>query len=376
MKKVLIVDDEKSFLLPLRDRLRRTHGDRFAVLTAGNGQEAIQILEQTTVDLLVTDLEMPVVDGFELLAWTSRERPELSVIVMTALANAELEGRLAHHHPLRCFQKPVDFETLAKAILTGLDDGDKSFIRGVALATFLQLMHLEKKSCALKVNSGKRKGYLHLHEGELIDAECGVLKSEEAAYEIITWQDTSIEVDKPNRQQRTIKRPLEMILLDAFRLIDEKKESVTAERETLRAPPRPAVEAIKAATEPAAAKEGPVVLHLATQLAQLFNSHPAIDEYAWFDGNGSLKKKNAGGCSLEALDPAIYLHLTGPFKEKLGFGSPNYISFFTANRAHVLLFNLASCSLFVKLREGARPEVVATEIRGAISGDRPQSSLR
>ena len=375
MKRVLIVDDEESVLAPLRDRLNKTHGDRLGVLTAGNGQEAIEILEQKTVDLLVTDLEMPVMDGFELLAWTSRKRPELGVIVMTSLGSAEREGRIAHDL-LQCFEKPFEIDALENAILSGLDSSDKSYIRGVALATFLQLMHLEKKTCALKVSSGDNKGHLYLLNGQLIDAEYGSLKGEEAAYEIISWQSTEIKMDRTVRQDGPIKRPLELVLLDAFRIMDEKKQSAGVEPETLRAPPRPASEAVKAAAEPGTEDGNALSDQVRKQLFKFFNSYTAIREYALFDANGSLKKKNNGQCSFEGLDPTIYLHLTTPLKEKLGFGSLNYISFFMASRAHVLLFNLASCSLFVRLREGARPEVVAKEIRGAINNDLPQSSLR
>ena len=89
MKKVLIVDDEKSFLLSLEDGLKK-HSDKFQISTAENGQEAVSILKTMPIDLLVTDLNMPIMDGFELLAWVSREKRDIPIIVMTALWTSEV----------------------------------------------------------------------------------------------------------------------------------------------------------------------------------------------------------------------------------------------------------------------------------------------
>ena len=67
MKNVLIVDDEETLLLIIETRFE-DYKDQFKVLTASNGKEAIQILESNVIDFVVTDLNMPILDGIELLA--------------------------------------------------------------------------------------------------------------------------------------------------------------------------------------------------------------------------------------------------------------------------------------------------------------------
>ena len=57
-KTILFVDDEESLLFSLKEGLK-AYADRFTVLTAANGQEAVALLEAHSVDLLVTDLKMP-----------------------------------------------------------------------------------------------------------------------------------------------------------------------------------------------------------------------------------------------------------------------------------------------------------------------------
>ncbi|MBU4033185.1 MAG: response regulator, partial [Proteobacteria bacterium] len=66
MKKVLVVDDDHGFLLSLQDMCRE-RVDTFQIVTAGNGKEALTVLSSQPIDLVVTDLKMPEMDGFELV---------------------------------------------------------------------------------------------------------------------------------------------------------------------------------------------------------------------------------------------------------------------------------------------------------------------
>ena len=68
MKYVLIVDDEEKLLLTMQAGFE-PFKDRFEILTARNGKEAVQLLAATKINLVVTDLKMPEMDGFELLAF-------------------------------------------------------------------------------------------------------------------------------------------------------------------------------------------------------------------------------------------------------------------------------------------------------------------
>ena len=96
VKKVLIVDDEKTFISTLADGLEPYKAD-FSLFTASNGREAIKILGERKIDLIVTDLKMPKVDGFRLLAHVMAKYPNISVIVMTAFGNPQIEKRLQQH---------------------------------------------------------------------------------------------------------------------------------------------------------------------------------------------------------------------------------------------------------------------------------------
>lgn len=94
MKKVLIVDDSEELLVPLRIGLEE-YKDRFEVRTAINGEEAVNILKAEPVDVLLTDLYMPKMDGIELLVYANRHHSQMPCIVMTAFGNSDAEKILS-----------------------------------------------------------------------------------------------------------------------------------------------------------------------------------------------------------------------------------------------------------------------------------------
>ena len=81
MESVLIVDDEKNYPLIIGAVLEE---EGFEAFTANSGREALEILENTDVDLVLTDMKMPSMDGMELLENIKVNDPDLPVIMMTA----------------------------------------------------------------------------------------------------------------------------------------------------------------------------------------------------------------------------------------------------------------------------------------------------
>lgn len=84
--KVLVVDDDPLILKVWRVILR---SDEFEVTVCANGQEALQALAASKIDVVVTDVMMPGIDGMELLRRVKQARPEIEVIVMTAKASIQ-----------------------------------------------------------------------------------------------------------------------------------------------------------------------------------------------------------------------------------------------------------------------------------------------
>ncbi|MBT3310927.1 MAG: response regulator [Desulfobacterales bacterium] len=92
MKNVLIVDDEIAVLSLLKHSLIKYRSE-FKVLTAKNGNEAKSILSKKPVSLLVTDIIMPDITGFELLEYVKKKYPATLCYVMTAYNTTEIKKR-------------------------------------------------------------------------------------------------------------------------------------------------------------------------------------------------------------------------------------------------------------------------------------------
>ncbi|MBW1829764.1 MAG: response regulator [Deltaproteobacteria bacterium] len=222
MKKVLIVEDSKLVRSFFTKTLKR-YEDKFEVTTAENGVDAIGLMNKSLPDLVMTDLDMPVMDGFELLVYMNKNHPDMPMFVMTAKGSPEVEEKINALGSIRYFEKPVDVDILAECIMDELGSGAKGQLQGISLASFLQLIEIENKTCTLTVSAVGRKGTLTCLKGELTNAEVGELKGLKAAHEMVSWDTASIEISNTaSNMDREINEPLMGIIMEGTRQKDEK----------------------------------------------------------------------------------------------------------------------------------------------------------
>jgi len=119
METILIVDDEKNYLLVLSAVLE---DEGYEVLTAPDGAEALAIQKSSDLDLVVTDMKMPGMDGIELLEQIKARDPDLPVIMMTAHGTVDKAVEAMQKGAYSYILKPFDNERLTlftqKAIST------------------------------------------------------------------------------------------------------------------------------------------------------------------------------------------------------------------------------------------------------------------
>ncbi|WP_322488818.1 HD domain-containing phosphohydrolase [Chloroflexus sp.] len=115
--RILVVEDETNIREFCRLLLRREYG----VVVAEHGLAAITMLQQQPFDLVVTDLQMPHVDGIALIHHLRAHYLDTDVIVMTANATVETAREALKLGALDYIAKPVDAEQLQKTIRTALE---------------------------------------------------------------------------------------------------------------------------------------------------------------------------------------------------------------------------------------------------------------
>ena len=116
IKKILIVDDEDDLTWSLSRKLSRDESC-FDVYCANSGKSAIDLLDKTGIDLLVTDLRMPGINGLELLNVIKANHPNVRVIVMTAFGSMEIKQAIKRLGEVAYIEKPFEIKELRKMIL-------------------------------------------------------------------------------------------------------------------------------------------------------------------------------------------------------------------------------------------------------------------
>jgi two-component system nitrogen regulation response regulator NtrX len=117
MKTVLVVDDEKS----VRDSLRMIlEYERYEVLFAENGEQALKTVQGSTVDVVLLDVKMAGMDGIEVLQRVREKRPELPVIMISGHGTIETAVEATKLGAFDFLPKPLDRDKLLVTIRNAL----------------------------------------------------------------------------------------------------------------------------------------------------------------------------------------------------------------------------------------------------------------
>ncbi len=108
-------------------------------------------------------------------------------------------------------------------------------ITGVTLSSFLQMIEMEQKACTIKVFTKKNLGHIFFLNGALIDADTISLKHLDALYDILSWNDIVIEVEKNViKKPNFINLPLMHILIESAQHADEIQRTNTPDSKNIK----------------------------------------------------------------------------------------------------------------------------------------------
>lgn len=225
MTRVLIVEDDVEQARGMARVFSKLRPD-LTILTAHNGVEATRLMLERGVDLVLTDLQMPEMDGFALLAWMHNSAPDVPVFTMSGYGDAETSARLDGLGASEYFQKPLDARAVLARLTETLAQSVRGHVQNVSLASFLQLLEMERKTCTLNISCDERNGILVVQKGALVAAQAGDAVGQAAAIEIIAWPFANITISR-HRDVGSggIQAPLGFILMEAMRVQDENARS-------------------------------------------------------------------------------------------------------------------------------------------------------
>ena len=225
--KILLVDDDQDFLEVYWEILK-TLPSGPGVHTASTGARALAMLESEPFNLLIVDLNMPKMDGLQVIAIARRKYPALRVVVWTCIADEQFRARAYGMGVDQYWQKPAseqERQHFLDSIDSLLERESHNGFRGVqskSLVDLIQLECLSQNSTTLKITQGSQTGRIWIESGELFDAEADDLKGEAAFRKILSWKTGNFELQPvEHTRQRAIFSSYQALLLEMAQAIDE-----------------------------------------------------------------------------------------------------------------------------------------------------------
>jgi CheY-like chemotaxis protein len=274
-KRVLFVDDDQVYHEMLAELYLLWGDGSWEMEFAGNAYQALSLLQQKPFKLAVIDINMPVLDGMQLLVMITRRHPDVKLAVMTADASAENRAFCLANGAELFIQKPRSADGM-KMVFTMLNElvswtpgeGFQGMLRQVGLQDVIQMECLGRNSSILEVHNQQMRGRIYIEDGSIIHANVGEQTGEPSLHKLLAMSGGSFQLlpfEKP--PQRTIEGSWEFLLMEAARVRDEIASQ----------PPPPEPQAMPA-DEPL----------LARKIAAAAASRPRILETLICSGNGAV----------------------------------------------------------------------------------------
>jgi predicted regulator of Ras-like GTPase activity (Roadblock/LC7/MglB family)/DNA-binding response OmpR family regulator len=223
MKRVLVVDDEEDMLWMLQRNLNKGM-ENVEILAAKSGEEALALLSDRSVDLVITDINMPGMSGLDLLVEINNQFPGTGVIIMTAYPSNAYENKAMMSGSLRFIEKPFDIKEVRSIVEEVLKSGEgfQGTVDGVSLLDIVQFNGLSRATAALKVTAGDREGMIFFKEGEVVHAICGKEIGEEAFFTILAFNGGSLQNNRGVQPPVvSIRKSIEALLFETAVKSDE-----------------------------------------------------------------------------------------------------------------------------------------------------------
>ncbi|KAA3652710.1 MAG: response regulator, partial [Calditrichaeota bacterium] len=188
-KKVVIVDDEEDLTWSISRYLSR-HESCLDVVTFNSSVTALDYLLDNKVNLIVSDLRMPKINGFELLESIRKKWPNIHSIIMTAYGADILEDGKGTIDNFLFIEKPFELQTLRRYIIDLVSPDEKEMQEAFARTKIKEMVEtncLSHKTAMMLIENGLHNGRIYVQKGQRIHAECGDLEGENALQNILDW---------------------------------------------------------------------------------------------------------------------------------------------------------------------------------------------
>ena len=226
---ILFVDDDPEFLVTLRDLYEMMSDHAWQIHSATSANQALEILDSQKIDLVVVDVNMPVIDGIQLIGIIQRRHPALKRAVLTGLATPEKRAASLANGADLFIEKATSpegyksiFAMLGEVLQWAPREGFQGVLRKVGLQDVIQMECLARNSSILEIYNQNVLGRIYIEDGQLVHAVTGDITGEHALYKLLSLMGGSFELAQfEPPQEKTLNGQWEMLLMEAARVKDE-----------------------------------------------------------------------------------------------------------------------------------------------------------
>ena len=225
IRKILVIDDSPTIIGIMKKYLV---SQGYETVTESLPRKALERLEKEDFDLIITDLDMPEVNGIEVFLWIKEHKsPDVQVILMTAFGSEEVKEFATSVGALRYFEKPLNMKNVKKVLdeINQNSAGLKGTVDDISLFDFVQMIILSRKQKRVTVIDPvtKQIGRLYISYGEIIHAECGNLSGEDAFFSIMAMKRGTFkdELWMDPAEKTITKKPMKLFMEASKRIDDE-----------------------------------------------------------------------------------------------------------------------------------------------------------
>ncbi len=211
--RVLVVDDEENLNWSLVTSLRR---EQYAADGALTAEDARRRMVDVAYDCVISDIQMPGIDGFQLMHWLREQRPQSRVIMMTAFGSPSVRQEALRHGVAAYLEKPFDLAALKRELRKALDTPTQASA-SYDLIEITQVISLSRRDAAVQAQVDDQVGLLVFERGELISAVFGALRGEQAFFAMCaTLAQLATPAPVPERFERNVTQPVSALIFDAL----------------------------------------------------------------------------------------------------------------------------------------------------------------
>jgi DNA-binding response OmpR family regulator len=318
---ILIVDEDKETVRSLKENILKTD-DNYTVKVSYDGKDALDILEKEKMDLVILDIEVPVMNGLELLMELINKGIWLPIMIITEADIDGKDSKLKEFGIVDFISKPLH----PKEIVGRIDEimknrKKKDLLKNFGLPSILQLIELEERTGILTMKIGEENGRVFFRNGRLMDVEVKGLSTDKALEKLIhsLYEDREIGIEYINhRKHKKINMSLMQLVMEATRLKDER--TITGGR----AEPEPKKQAKKKNEDLPA-------------LVGLLDSLKEVQSYILTAEQGEVLAGSPGEYNEGILNSSLYLWVTGGgIGSELNLGEPANLVCYLKNSKRVI----------------------------------------